>query len=415
MHRRRRRGALRWMAWIGAGLALLLVSFALIQIDDVVRGQGIVDPGQKTYIDSPLKRVVEKVFCYPGTHIAANQPVAQLYDGDLRTGVASADKEVQRAQANLEAARAFLSLLEERPTPEELRIAESKVEQAEINLTARKQDLERAKHLYLGERLWSREDIERARTNHELAQAGLKLAVGTYNLVRRGASPAELRQAEAEVRQTEAALDKSRHSLDAAREELELATLRSPVDGVVARLDLHPGMLAEQGQIVMIIAGNARGPVIDAWVSETSAWKIRLGNRVEILSNLFTDPEAFMAFGEISKFYGYAVHEGGSRSFELEVGIKDTPLPLKYGSTADLYIIVGRRSILKILLGIENRSAIQDSQSHDYLARPGSGSKGSPRGQGTAEVASPSPSDSGKTTVDSAATSSSIGALNARP
>ena len=399
-----------WVAWIGGVLVLLLVSSSLIQIDDAVRGQGIVDPGQKIYIDSPLKRVVEKIFCYPGTPVGANQPVAQLYDGDLRSGVASADKEVQRAEANLEAARASLSLLEEKPTPEELRIAESKVEQARINLTARKQDLKRAEHLYLGERLWSREDLERAGTNYELSEAGLKLAVGSYNLVRRGASPAQLRQAEAEVRQNEAALDKSRHSLDAAREELELATLRSPVDGVVARLDLHPGMLAEQGQIVMIIAGNARGPVIDAWVSETSAWKIRLGNRVEILSNLFTDPEAFMGFGEVSKFYGYAVHEGGSRSFELEVGVKDTPVPLKYGSTADLYVIVGKRSILKILLGIENRSVIQDSQSHDYFARPGSDF-----GTDSTEVASPSPSDSGKATADSASISGSIGALNPRP
>ena len=415
MHRRRKYGALRWVGGVAGGLTLLLVGLSMIQIDDVVRGRGIVDPGQKIYVDAPLKRVVEKILCYPGTPVAARQPVARLYNADLRTSLAAADKEVQRAQANLEAAWASLSLLKEKPTPEALKIAESKVEQARINLAARAQDRERAEHLYLGKRLWSRDDLERARTHYDLAAASVKLEVESYNLVRRGASPAQLRHAEAEVRRTEAELDKSRHSRDAAREKLELTTLRSPVDGVVARLDLHPGMQAEQGQIVMIIAGNARGPVIDAWVAETNAWKIGLGNRVEILSNLFTDPEAFVGFGKVSKFYDYAVHEGGSRSFELEVDVSDTPLPLKYGSTADLHIVVGKRSILKILLGIENRSVIQDRQTPDRFVRsaydPGAVSSRAD----LAKVVSPAHADSGKATIDFSAVGNGIEAPDARP
>ena len=362
MRRRRKHRVLKWVLWIGGVLAAVILTLSLIEIDDVVMAQGIVEPGKKIYVDSPLKRVIEAIHCEAGSLVKAGQPVVQLYNGDLQSAVEAAGKEVQRSEANLEHARANLALLEEKPTAEALKIAESRVEQAQIALKARKQELQRAEHLYLGERLWSVEELERAKTNHQLAETNLKVATEVLSLTRRGASPSELRQAAAEVRQATAALAKARSSLKGARESLELTTMRSPVNGVVARRDLHPGMLAEQGQIVLIIAGEGGDDTIDAWVPETNAWKIRLGHPVEILSNLFTDREEFIGAGEISRFYGYAVHGGGVRTFELEIRILETPLPLKYGSTADLRIIVGRRSILKTLLNIEDRNVVRASR-----------------------------------------------------
>ena len=362
MRRRSKRRMLKWVLWITGVLAVTFLALSLIEIDDVVMAQGIVEPGEKIYIDSPLKRVIESIHCEPGTPVKAGQPVVQLYNGDLAASVEAAEKEIQRNEANLEHARANLALLKEKPTVEALKIAESRVEHARIALKARKQEMKRAEHLYLGERLWSVEELERAKTNYELAETNLKVVSEVLNLTRRGASPAELRQGAADVRRAAAALDNARNSLKAAQEGLELTTLRSPVNGIVVRRDLHPGMLADQGQIVLIVAGEGGGDTIDAWVPETNAWKIRLGHPVEILSNLFSDREEFAGNGKISRIYGYAVHGSGVRTFELEIGIVETPLPLKYGSTADLRIIVGRRSILKFLLNIEDRDVVQASR-----------------------------------------------------
>jgi multidrug resistance efflux pump len=367
MRRRNRRRALKWVAWIVGVLGLAIAVLALIKIDDVVMAQGICDPGQKEYVDSPMSRVIKEIYVQPGTPVKIGDPLVRLYDADLISGFAESKQEVQRAEANLEYANAHLALLREKPTKEELKISESEVEQAQIGLQARQQELTRAEHLYLGERLWSREDMERARTNHELAQTNLKVARQKLNLIRRGASPAELQQAEASVRQAAAALDKARHSLSAARDAMDLATLRSKVDGVVVRRDLHPGMLAGAGTIILIIAGDAGGTVIDAWVAETNAWKVRLGQPVEILSNLFSDREEYLGLGRISEISGYAVHEGGTRTFEIQVAIEKTPMPLKYGSTADLRIIVGRRSILKIMLGIDNRDFVQSIRQEGFM------------------------------------------------
>ena len=150
MRRRRRHRVLKWMLWIGGVLAAVILTLSLIEIDDVVMAQGIVEPGTKIYIDSPLKRVIEAIHCEPGQAVKAGQPVVQLYNGDLLSAVEAAGKEVQRGEANLEHARANLALLKEKPTAEALKIAESRVEQARIALKARKQELQRAEHLYLG-------------------------------------------------------------------------------------------------------------------------------------------------------------------------------------------------------------------------------------------------------------------------
>ncbi len=359
MMRRRRKGKIvKVLLWIFSVLTTIVLALAFIQIDDIVMAQGIAEPGDKIYIDSPMSRVVHEILAEPDDTVKAGQPVARLYDGDLRSEVATAEQEIKRETANLEAARARLALLREQPTPEEMSIAKSRVEQARISVTARQQDLNRVE---IGQRLYSQEDQERAQTNYDLAQATLKVTLESLNLVSRGPSPAEIQQAEASVRQTKASLDKAQHNLEAAREAFERATLRAPVDGIVARQDLYPGMQANQGAIVLIIAGADEGTVIGAWMSETSAWKVQPGQTVEILSNLFTDREGFVGLGEVSEVYGYAVHEGGVRTFGLEVAVKQTPIPLSFGSTADLRIFVGRRSILQTMLGWENRDLVQST------------------------------------------------------
>lgn len=359
MLQRRKKNKIRtWSAWTLGILCTILTILSLIKIDDVVMAQGIAEPGQKIYIDSRLTRVVERIVAEAGDTVRAGDVVAVLYGGDLRAAVSSSEKELMGATAALKVAKAQLTRLEEQPTKEQLRISESLLEQAEITLKARKQTLERAKHLFLGEKLWSQEELDQAQTNYDLAQADLKVAFENLNLVRRGPLPSEIRQAQAEVQESEAKLAHSSQTLKAAKEALELTTMRSPVDGVVARQDLHAGMLASQGQIVMIIAGLSRDPIITAWMGETDAWKVHPGQQVEILSNLFTDPEEFQGLGQISEVYGYAVHEGGTRTFGLEIDIKETPIPLRYGSTADLRVIVGRRSILQTIFGIETDTAI---------------------------------------------------------
>ena len=209
MMRRRQRGKIvKWLLWVFGIIGLIVGALAVIQIDDIVIAQGIVEPGQKIYIDSPMSRVISAIYSLPGDTVRVNQAVAQLYEGDLRAAVAAAEKEVKRERANLAATQAQLALLKENPI-EEQKIAASRVEQARISMTARGQELKRATQLFKGERLWSQEDFERAQTSYDLSHANLQVAIESLNLVNRGPSPAEIQNAEATVQQTQATLEKA--------------------------------------------------------------------------------------------------------------------------------------------------------------------------------------------------------------
>jgi multidrug resistance efflux pump len=349
--RRPKKRALKWTLYISSGVFLGLALLWIIPIDDVVMASGQVEPGDKVYIDSPFTRVVKKIYAWEGTRVKKGQPVALLEDHDLSSAVVTAEDEVSRTKAAFDMARARLDHMKALPFPEAVRIAEARLRSAQANLENERQRHARA------DSLWARKfitvsEMEAAQTRLEQARSQYDIALETLTVTRQGPSPAQIREAEAEVEAAEADYIKAQHTLDLARETLDRATLRSPEDGEVVRVDLKPGMRADQGAIVMIIAAG-EGPILRAWVKETNVWKVRRGQPVEILSNVFSDREEFLSMGEVVWTYPYGVSDGGERTFEIIIKIKDAAIPLPLGSTADARVIVGRRGILKILLGFE--------------------------------------------------------------
>ena len=330
---------------------MVLALLWIIPIDDVVMASGVVEPGDKVYIDSPITRVVKKIYAWEGTRVKKGQPVAQLEDHDLSSAVITATDEVSSAKAALDMARAKLDHLKAQPLPEDVRVAEARVRSAQVNLEAERKKLARVDSLWVRNYI-TPSDMEAARTRFEQAQAQQEIAVENLKVARQGPSTAQIREAEAEVSAADADLVKAQHTLDLARETLERAILRSTEDGVVVRVDLKPGMRADAGAIVAIVAAG-EGPILRAWVKETNVWKVQRGQPVEILSNVFSDREEFLSIGEVVWTYPYGASDGGERTYEIIVKIKQAVIPPPLGSTADARVIVGRRGILKILLGFE--------------------------------------------------------------
>ena len=360
--RKPKRRALKWTLYIASGIFVVLALLWIIPIDDVVMASGQVEPGDKVYIDAPYTRVIKQIYAYEGTHVKKGDILAQLDDHDLTSAVTTAADEVSATKAALDMAQAKLDHLKMQPVPEEVRMAEARVRAAQVNLDAERLKLART------DSLWARNyitpsDLEAARTRYEQAQSQHDIAAENLNIVRQGPSSAEVREAEAEVSARDAAFVKAQHSLDLAHQTLDLAALRSPENGVVVRVDLKPGQRADAGAIVMIVAAG-EGPVLRAWVKETNVWKVKLGQPVEILSNVFSDREKFLTMGEVVWTYPYGLTDGAERTFEIIIKINDAVIPPPLGSTADARIIVGRKGILKVLFGFEGdirRYAQQDN------------------------------------------------------
>ena len=351
----RRKTFPKWMKWaigIVSAIVIILAVLWTIPIDDVVMATGVVEPEGKIYIDAPFKRVVKKIHAYEGTQVKKGQTIAQLEDADLISDVVTAEDEVRYADANLEMAKARLEHLKAQPLPEQVRMAEARVRSAKINFDAELQKLRRTDNLWARELITQSEE-EIARTRFELAKSGHEISVEILKAVQLGASISKIREADAEVEASRASLVKAQHTLELARSILERTTLKAPEDGIVVRVDVHPGMVADQGDIVMIIA-RGEGSILRAWIKEINVWKVRRGQPVQILSNVFMDREEFLSTGEVIQTYPYGVDDRGERTFEIKVKINNAVVPPPLGSTADARIIVGRRGILKILLGYED-------------------------------------------------------------
>ena len=350
--RRSKRRALKWVLYILSGVSVVLVLLWVIPIDDIVMATGVVEPGGKVFIDSPLRGIVKKIYTYEGSLVKEGQIVAQLDDKGLKSEVVTAKDEFNHVSANLDLAKAKLDQLKEQPFPEDVRMAEVRLRATQINLEAERHKLARADSLWVRNFI-TLSDMETARTSYELARSDYDIAVENLKSTQHGPSSAQIRGAQAEVKAAEAFLVKAQHNLEVAQEILASGTLRSSEYGVVVRVDLLPGMLADQGDVVMVIASGDES-FLKAWVKEINIWKVKQGQPVEILSNVFSDREAFLSTGEVVQVYPYGVSGGGERAFEIMIKIKDAVIPPPLGSTADARVIVGRRGILKVWLGIEN-------------------------------------------------------------
>ncbi len=349
---RRKRRILNWILGILSGVFFVLTLLWFIPINDVVMATGVVEPGGKVFIDSPLRGIVKKVYAHEGSQVKEGQIVAQLNDKGLKSEVVIAKDDFNHASANLDMARAKLDQLKEQPFPEDVRMAEVRLRAAQIYLEAERKKLARADSLWVRNFI-TLSDMETARTHYELARSDFDITVENLKSTQQGPSSSQIRGAQAEVKAAEAFLVKAQHNLEVAQEMLASATLRSPEYGVVIRVDLLPGMLADQGDVVMVIASGNES-FLKGWVKEINIWKVKKGQPVEILSNVFSNREAFLSTGEVVQVYPYGVSGGGERAFEILIKIEDAVIPPPLGSTGDARVIVGKRGILKIWLGIEN-------------------------------------------------------------
>jgi HlyD family secretion protein len=153
-------------------------------------------------------------------------PLFELDDRQLRA-------ERKYRQANLDSARAQLAKLDQMPRPEEKPSSRAKVLEAEANLAAQQNLLERARGLY-GRQAMSEEDVVTREQAYRVSKAQLERAKADDNLLLAGAWEADKAVARAAVEQADAQLQQTQTDLDRL-------VVRAPVDGQVLQVNVRPG------------------------------------------------------------------------------------------------------------------------------------------------------------------------------
>lgn len=243
--------------------------------------------------------IVREVLVSDTLRVKKGDVVLRLDDVDARLALEQAEAELGRAIRRVRgyvandtslAAQLASRASDEKRAAAQLLAAQADFERAQIDLTRREALADSGSV--------SGDELTRARNSFESAKANLAAARASAAQAKSNiAAAAGSREANAvliadatEETNPEVALARARR--DQARVNLERTVIRAPVDGVVAKRNVQVGQQVQPGTPVLAVVPTGEVHV-DANFKEVQLGKVRIGQPVEIESDLYGDSATY--------------------------------------------------------------------------------------------------------------------------
>lgn len=296
---------------------------------------------------------VQTVAVAEGDAVQAGATLVTLDAAVLTAQHAQAEAALKAAQAAAEAAAAArdaalanLALLQAGPSPEQLAVAQTVVDRAQIAVDALQETYDNLAEL-------ARETANGRNIKQQLdtAKATLANAQAQYELTRAGARPEQIEAARAQAQAAEAQARAAQAQVEAAQAALNLLdvqlgklTLAAPADGVVLSRAIEPGEFAAPGATLLVL-GDLDSLTITVYVPEDRYGRIRLGQAAQVTVDSFPG-ETFMAtvahIADRAEFTPRNVQTAEGRKatvFAVRLAIKNPEEKLKPGMPADVTFV----------------------------------------------------------------------------
>lgn len=228
---------------------------------DYVFGTGTVVPGSdEINIVSPMERRIEAVLVKEGEKVKKEEPLLELAKKDLLAGLAV-------KKASLEKAKKEFKKLYDLPRREDLLAQEASVREAEVVYKEAERQKELADELFREHAISEGElkeknyqaDLEKARFDYARAQLE-KIKAGAWN------HDLDLALAEIEYQKTLINVDE---------ENISETVIRSPIDGTVLKVNVHPGETAlVSSDRPLMVLGNVENCHVEVAVDENEVSRI---------------------------------------------------------------------------------------------------------------------------------------------
>ena len=239
----------------------------LSQIQQTVRGDGVLYPKQQAAIVSKIAAPIKKAFVQRGTKVKAGQLLVELENQDL-AGAAT------ESRGTYDQARATYETTANATVPEELQKAELDARAAKDAFDAAQAVFENRQRLFREGAIAekdvndSRSAASAARTNSETAQKKLQ-DLQTF------ARDQELKAASGQR-------DAARGRFESAQSQLSYSRLTSPIDGVVTDLPFYAGEMPASGQPIVTVMDTSQ-VIARTHVSPAQAATLKVGNDASII------------------------------------------------------------------------------------------------------------------------------------
>jgi HlyD family secretion protein len=237
---------------------------------NLLRLQGHME-ATETDLSFKVSGLIEYLFFWEGDWVGLGQKVAGLEAKDLKD-------EVDRARANMAAAKANLAKLEAGYRPQEIKEAAAQVGKTRADLDNKKTEYERYENL-LRRKVVAAQTRDKFQADYLMAKEAYKSAQEEYSLRQEGYRREDIDKAREDYKSAVAALQ-------LAQTRLGYATIISPVNGVVLVRPMEPGMTAAVGSPVLTL-GDLDNIYFEGYIPETDLAKVKFGLKAYVTTDAY--------------------------------------------------------------------------------------------------------------------------------
>ncbi|HEX5382391.1 MAG TPA: HlyD family efflux transporter periplasmic adaptor subunit [Acinetobacter sp.] len=297
-------------AIFGAILAIIAVVYAVwaLFLNHFVSTDNAYVGAETASITSMVNGQVQQVLVKDTQTVKQGDVLVQIDDRDAKIAVAAAQAELTKAKRQYKQTRANSSALNSQVfvSDDGIHSAEAQVQKAQVDLGKAEKELLRRQQLSTSGAI-SKEELSTAQIAVENAQASLAVSQATL-----AQAKSNQKAAQSTLAANDALIQDSNENstpdvliaetkLKQALLDLERTQIKAPLDGVVTRRNIQVGQRVAPGTVMMMVVPVSQ-LYVDANFKESQLEKVRAGQQVSLVSDLYGDAVEF--HGTVQGFSG---------------------------------------------------------------------------------------------------------------
>jgi HlyD family secretion protein len=325
-------GSRLWLALLPLILLAALGAYSLLQPDKtsatvtVTRGDiratvtanGRVRATHSARLAFPLSGQLGRVLVQEGDRVRAGDLLAELRSDDF-------DRRIKQAELALSSRQLDLQRAQAAPRTEDLDIAQANVKKAALALAAAEDN-------------YKKNPSSASQGARESAQADYDIARASFDRLTRGPTADEIQQLKNSIQVAQ--LD-----LDAARAQRAQTELRAPYDAIVTDISAQPGELIG-GYAPFLGVADLTSLEVFAEIDEIDVGAVSEGQSVQIRLDAFPGQNVK---GQVTRLFPAASNERGAFIYHARVSFDAGELRVRPGMGATLQIAtVERKNVLLV-------------------------------------------------------------------
>jgi HlyD family secretion protein len=376
-----RRKARKWLAWIAAAMAAMIVAATLYiwnrprteyvtarvdrgDIESTVTTTGNLNAVVTVQVGSQVSGNIKALYADFNTKVKKGQLVALIDPVPFQAAVDQAKATLNTAKAAVLTAQATLAKSQSDLASAMATIASQKANvvkaQSAVDLTKVEAD---RRLILVQQDATSREDYDTAKANYDQALASIDAAKADLNAAEASAESARksVEVAQAQLQQAEATVDQDQAALAQAQFNLNNTRIVAPVDGTVESRNMDVGQTVAasfQAPVIFLIAQDLTKMQVDTNVGEADVAPIQLDQP----ANFTVDAYPGQIFsGKVWQIRQAPINVQNVITYDIVIAVSNPDLKLFPGMTANVTIFTSHVSnalrIPKAALRFHPRSA----------------------------------------------------------